>query len=90
MILFNDVAQDPIIADPEPMEGVRDVPDRLHGLAPDPPGLRDIRREVLKSPAELGSHLRWQPLEGANGRRRQLDFVGLQSRFFRWVARPFA
>ena len=39
-ILLDDVVHDPVIPDLQQVEGVRDTPDRLHGLATDPPGLR--------------------------------------------------
>lgn len=89
-ILLDDVVHDPVVADPEPMKGVRNAPDRLHGLASDPSGLRRIGCELLESPADPGSHLWGQLLERPNGRGGQLDFVGLQPRSSRLVVRPFA
>ena len=77
-LALDHVVHHPVVANPEPVEGVRRPLDRLHGLAADPPRRRGILRELLERARDPRSGRRVQLLECPERGRRELDVVGTQ------------
>jgi hypothetical protein len=65
-IVRDHVVHDPVVADPKPVEGVRDATDRLYALSADPSRLRRILREPLEGGSDAPLRVRSQLLQREN------------------------
>jgi len=76
-VFADDVVHDAVVADPEPVEGVRLSADRLDLLAADTPAGGCGGGELFEAGADSLAQRGWQLLVGALGGGREADRVGV-------------
>src|SRR5438874_1632434 len=76
-ILVDEVVHDAVVADAEPVEGVRLSSDRFHPLAADAAGSGCGGGELFEAGADALARRGWQFLVGAFGGGREAHLVGL-------------
>jgi hypothetical protein len=76
-VFVDEVVHDAVVADAEPVEGVRLSADRLHPLAPDAAGSGCGGGELFEAGVDALAQRGWQLLVGAFGGGREAYLVGL-------------
>jgi hypothetical protein len=76
-VVGDEVVHDPVVAHSQAMEGVSLTPDRSHLLAADTAGTFCRFGEALEACADPRTQRRRELLEGAPGRGREPDLVGV-------------
>lgn len=84
------VVHDPVVADPQPVEGIVHAANRLYGLPFDASDLRRVTRKLLERPSDPSANLGVELPERLLRRGAELDAIRVQVRSDRVTVRPSA